>query len=223
MAPDKPRPSRSLQDLRHIRSELQALRDQEKAREKALAEQRHQQQAQRNQFANAIGTVQPLRGDHAQRVRHRAEPALPQPRQRERDHAAVLQEALSDAIDTSSLLETDERLSYKRPEIGDDVLRKLRRGHWSIRAEIDLHGLRRDAAREALSTFIRDCQRRSLRCVRVVTGKGLGSPGRMPVLKDKTYGWLMQKQDVLAFVQARAAEGGAGALIVLLAGTSRGG
>ena len=101
------------------------------------------------------------------------------------------------------------------------MLRKLRRGHWSTQAEIDLHGLRRDAAREALSTFIRDSQRRGLRCVRVVTGKGLGSPGRMPVLKDKTYGWLMQKQDVLAFVQARAAEGGAGALIVLLAGTPR--
>ena len=221
MTPDRPRPSRSLQDLRHIRSELQALRDQEKAREQALAQQRLQQQAQRNQFASAVGAVQPLRGDHARRVLHRPEPVSPQPRQRERDHAAVLHEALSDAIDTSSLLETDDQLSYKRPEIGDDVLRKLRRGHWSTQAEVDLHGLRRDAAREALSTFIRDSQRRGLRCVRVVTGKGLGSPGRMPVLKDKTYGWLMQKQDVLAFVQARAAEGGAGALIVLLAGTPR--
>ena len=221
MTPDRPRSSRSLQDLRHIRSELQALRDQEKAREQALAQQRLQQQAQRNQFASAVGAVQPLRGDHARRVLHRPEPVSQQPRQRERDHAAVLHEALSDAIDTSSLLETDDQLSYKRPEIGDDVLRKLRRGHWSTQAEIDLHGLRRDAAREALSTFIRDSQRRGLRCVRVVTGKGLGSPGRMPVLKDKTYGWLMQKQDVLAFVQARAAEGGAGALIVLLAGTPR--
>ena len=142
MTPDRPRSSRSLQDLRHIRSELQALRDQEKAREQALAQQRLQQQAQRNQFASAVGAVQPLRGDHARRVLHRPEPVSPQPRQRERDHAAVLHEALSDAIDTSSLLETDDQLSYKRPEIGDDVLRKLRRGHWSTQAEIDLHGLR---------------------------------------------------------------------------------
>ena len=112
MTPDRPRSSRSLQDLRHIRSELQALRDQEKAREQALAQQRLQQQAQRNQFASAVGAVQPLRGDHARRVLHRPEPVSPQPRQRERDHAAVLHEALSDSIDTSSLLETDEQLSY---------------------------------------------------------------------------------------------------------------
>ena len=74
MTPDRPRSSRSLQDLRHIRSELQALRDQEKAREQALAQQRLQQQAQRNQFASAVGAVQPLRGDHARRVLHRPEP-----------------------------------------------------------------------------------------------------------------------------------------------------
>lgn len=213
------RSAHSLQDLRHIRTELQARRAQAKAREQALEEQRKQQQLQRNLFAATVGRVAPLRGDHASRVMLRGAPAAPRARQREHDQAAVLQEALSDAIDISSLLETDEQLSYKRPEIGDDVLRKLRRGHWSIRAEIDLHGLRRDAARTALSTFIRDCQRQSLRCVRIVTGKGLGSPGRVPVLKHKVLGWLMQKQDVLAFVQARASEGGAGAVIVLLAGS----
>lgn len=212
------RSARSLQDLRHLRAELQARRTQAQAREKALEEERRQQHLQRHLFAATVGPVQPLRGDHASRVVQRQQPAAPRARQREQDHAAVLQEALSDAIDISSLLETDEQLSYKRPEIGDDVLRKLRRGHWSIRAEIDLHGLRRDAARTALSTFIRDCQRQGLRCVRIVTGKGLGSPGRVPVLKHKVYGWLLQKQDVLAFVQARAAEGGAGAVIVLLAG-----
>lgn len=217
--PRQPR-AQSLQDLRHIRNELHARREQAKARERALAEQRRQQQLQHNLFANTVGAVAPLRGDHATRVQLRSEPAAPRPLQRERDHAAVLHEALSDAIDISSLLETDEQLSYKHPEIGDDVLHKLRRGHWSIRAEIDLHGLRRDAARTALSTFISDCQRRGLRCIRVITGKGLGSPGRLPVLKHKVLGWLMQKQNVLAFVQARPEEGGAGALIVLLAGTA---
>ena len=212
----RPARAQSLQDLRHIRAELQARRAQAQARERARAEQQKQQQ--RQHFAAAIGKVQPLRGDHASRVQLRNAPAAPWPRQRERDQAAVLQEALSDAIDISSLLETDEHLSYKRAEIGDDVVRKLRRGQWSIRAEIDLHGLRRDDARASLSAFIRDCRRRGLRCVRIVTGKGLGSPGRVPVLKHKVYGWLMQKQDVLAFVQARPEEGGAGALIVLLAG-----
>ena len=54
------------------------------------------------------------------------------------------------------------------------------------------------------------------RCLRVVHGKGLGSPGREPVLKAKVQRWLVQKQQVLAFVQAKPAEGGAGALVVLL-------
>ena len=122
------------------------------------------------------------------------------------------------AFDVSSLLETDESLSYRSPGIGPDVLRKLRQGHWSIQAHIDLHGLRRDGAREALGAFVRDCQRQGVRCVRVITGKGLGSPGKTPVLKHKVHGWLVQKKEVLAFVQARPAEGGAGALVVLLAG-----
>jgi len=56
-----------------------------------------------------------------------------------------------------------------------------------------------------------------VRCVRVVHGKGLGSPGKVPVLKGKVHSWLIQKNEVLAFVQARADEGGAGAVVVLLA------
>jgi DNA-nicking Smr family endonuclease len=53
--------------------------------------------------------------------------------------------------------------------------------------------------------------------VRVVHGKGLGSPGKTPVLKSKVQRWLVQKNEVLAFVQAKGSEGGAGALVVLLA------
>ena len=53
--------------------------------------------------------------------------------------------------------------------------------------------------------------------MRVITGKGLGSPGKRSIIKHKTYGWLVQKKEVLAFVQARPNDGGAGALIVLLA------
>jgi DNA-nicking Smr family endonuclease len=92
----------------------------------------------------------------------------------------------------------------------------LRKGGWTIQGEIDLHGLRRDEAREALAAFLRDAIRRGWRCVRVVHGKGLGSPGKTPVLKGKVQGWLMQKDEVLAFVQARGDEGGAGAVVVLL-------
>jgi DNA-nicking Smr family endonuclease len=124
--------------------------------------------------------------------------------------------ALSDDFDVTSLLETDEALSYRRNGIGDDVLRKLRGGYWSLQGQVDLHGLRSDQAREALSAFLRKAVMNDWRCVRVIHGKGLGSPGKTPVLKLKAQRWLVQKKEVLAFVQARGCDGGAGALMVLL-------
>jgi DNA-nicking Smr family endonuclease len=149
-------------------------------------------------------------------VHHPPEPVAPVPAQRQLDDQRVLKESISDEFDASTLLEVDEALSFRRPGVGIDVTRKLRRGHWSIQAEIDLHGLRTDDAREALADFIREAARQGLRCLRVVHGKGLGSPGKTPVLKGKVHGWLVQKNEVMAFVQARGDEGGAGALVVLL-------
>ena len=127
-----------------------------------------------------------------------------------------MREALSDEFDAQTLLDTDEALSFRRPGIGTDVTRKLRRGEWSIQGQLDLHGLRREDAREALSLFIKDATKVGWRCVRVVHGKGLGSLGKTPVLKGRVQSWLIQKQEVLAFVQARPAQGGAGAVVVLL-------
>ena len=93
---------------------------------------------------------------------------------------------------------------------------KLREGHWSIQRQLDLHGLRTDEAREQLAAFVRSAHQHGIRCVRIVHGKGLGSPGKTPVLKKKVFAWLVQKTEILAFVQARPADGGAGALVVLL-------
>ena len=95
-------------------------------------------------------------------------------------------------------------------------MRKLRRGVWATQAQLDLHGLRRDEARERLGAFLREAARAGFRCVRVIHGKGNGSPGREPVLKAKVKSWLVQKEEVIAFVQARASDGGNGALMVLL-------
>ncbi len=149
-------------------------------------------------------------------------PPAPQPipLQRLKDERAALAESLSDEVDVDSLLETDELLSFRRPGIGPDIVRKLRRGHWVIQAELDLHGLRRDEARESLSGFIHDARAQGVRCVRIIHGKGLSSPGREPVLKHKVRAWLVQKNEVLAFCQAKPADGGAGALVVLLRGVS---
>ncbi len=169
-------------------------------------------------FATAIGPIKPLPLKH--RPGHRASlPTVQAPPiavQQQLDEQRVMQEAISDEFDVETLLNTDESLSYRRPGMGPDVVRKLRRGGWSIQGQLDLHGLRRDDAREALSHFIKDASKVGWRCVRVVHGKGLGSPGKTPVLKGKVQSWLIQKQEVLAFVQARPADGGAGALVVLL-------
>lgn len=202
-------------------ADLAALRDTMlvRARERAQAEhaQRAAQERERlaaELFARSVGPVTPL-APTTHIAAQAARPA-PEPRQRRRDEAEALRATLSDEFDVESLLETDAALSYRRPDIGPDVVKKLRRGGWAIQAEIDLHGLRRDAAREALAAFVRDAERRGLRCVRIVHGKGNGSPGREPVLKQRVHGWLVQKAAVLAFAQARAAEGGSGALVVLL-------
>ncbi|MBK6008642.1 Smr/MutS family protein [Ramlibacter ginsenosidimutans] len=206
--------ARSLQDLQAIRQRLaeQERTAREQAAKKAEAERRAE--VERNLFQRAAGKVAPLR-EHG-RVHHPPEPVAPVAAQRQLDDQRVLKEAISDEFDASTLLEVDEALSFRRPGVGIDVARKLRRGYWSIQAEIDLHGLRTDDAREALASFVREAVRQGLRCVRVVHGKGLGSPGKTPVLKGKVHGWLVQKDEVLAFVQARGDEGGAGAVVVLL-------
>ncbi len=171
-------------------------------------------EAERNLFARTAGPVMPLRS--GERVLLQGDPPQPVPVQQQLDDQRVLLESLSDEFDASTLLEVDDALSFRRPGVGTDVTRKLRRGQWSIQREIDLHGLRREDAREALAAFLRAAHRQGLRCVRVVHGKGLGSPGKVPVLKGKVHSWLVQKDEVLAFVQARADEGGAGAVVVLL-------
>lgn len=204
----------SLQELKLFQRELAQRRQAADERAAQRAEAARAADRERRLFELSVGTITPLAA-HARAPQHRVLPQ-PVPLQREADERLVMQQALSDDFDVESLLETDDSLSFRRPEINDEVLRKLRRGHWSLQAQLDLHGLRRDQAREALGTFVQDCARRGLRCVRVVHGKGHGSPGREPILKAKVRRWLVQKEQVLAFVQARASDGGSGALMVLL-------
>ncbi|TSE18557.1 putative DNA endonuclease SmrA [Tepidimonas alkaliphilus] len=214
----------TLADLKQLRREMQRRAEQEAAARAAAEAARRaaleRAEQDRRLFERAVGPVQRL-PPHG-RIEHAPPAPPPWPRQRQLDERAVMREALSDAFDAETLLHTDEHLSFRRPGLGPDVVRRLRRGEWAIQAELDLHGLRTDEARERLGGFIRDAHRQGLRCVRVVHGKGLGSPGKTPVLKGRVHGWLVQKSEVLAFVQARPADGGAGALIVLLRATSHG-
>ena len=206
--------ARSLQDLAAIKTQLKDKAEKAAALEAARLEALRRANAEKNLFVRAVGAVTTL--DHAPRVSLSPEPAKPLAQQQRLDDVNVLRESLSDDFDVSTLLDTDDELSYRSQGIGTDVTQKLRKGHWSLQGQIDLHGLRSDEAREALGQFIRDATKRGWRCVRVVHGKGLGSPGKTPVLKSKVQRWLVQKTEVLAFVQSKGSEGGAGALVVLL-------
>jgi DNA-nicking Smr family endonuclease len=189
------------------------------AAEAAARAERLRQQRLRDEFAIAVGQVHTLAPDGRADIDRPRPP--PEPRQRELDEQAALKEALSDEVDVESLLLTDDGLSFRRHGIALDVVTRLRRGHWAIQSQIDLHGLRRDEARDCLAAFVRESTRRGQRCLRVVHGKGHGSPGRQPVLKEKVQRWLAQCAEVVAFAQASGPQGGAGALIVLLAGSAQ--
>lgn len=212
-------PIRDFKDLKLVRRELEMRARQEAERQAALAAAAALARAEKELFSRAVGRVIALAPQHRPGHKASLERARPAPiaEQLLRDEQAVMREALSDEFDVETLLHTDETLSFRRPGMGPDVVRKLRRGDWRIQRQLDLHGFRRDDARDALGAFIREANKAGLRCVRVVHGKGLGSPGKAPVLKGRVQSWLIQKQEVLAFVQARPAEGGAGALVVLLA------
>ena len=204
----------SLQDLKHVQKQIAEAQAKAAAEAAARAAELKRIEAEKNLFVRAVGQVAVLPKPNTAHI-----PKVPRPpvaTQLEIDEAKVIQDSLSDEFDVSTLLDTDDALSFRRPGVGTEVTRKLRKGDWAIQREIDLHGLRSDEARLALTTFIREAHKYGLRCVRVVHGKGLGSPGKTPVLKSKVHSWLVQKNQVMAFVQAKPAEGGAGALVVLL-------
>ncbi len=208
---------KDFKDLKAIQKEMARQAEERARQEAARREAERRRQAEQELFARSVGPVQPLPARHLEKVRLAPEPPAPVAVQAQLDELSVMREALSDEFDVDTLLDTDEALSFRRPGLGPDVVRKLRRGGWRIQGQLDLHGLRREDAREALGGFIREAHKAGWRCVRVVHGKGLGSPGKTPVLKGRVQSWLVQKKEVIAFAQARPAEGGAGALVVLLA------
>ncbi|MFN7154100.1 MAG: Smr/MutS family protein [Acidovorax sp.] len=211
----RPIRAKSFADLKPLRQALAdvAAREARRAQERLEAERRARDEQML--FQNFVGPVKALK-DRGDRRWHTPAKPEPLPVQHWLDEERVLLESISDDFDVSTLLDTDDQLSFRRPGIGVEVTRRLRSGRWSIQRQLDLHGLRVDEAREALGEFIRHAHKAGMRCVRVVHGKGLGSPGKSPVLKGRVQRWLVQKNEVLAFVQARPMDGGAGALVVLL-------
>lgn len=164
-------------------------------------------------FRDAVRGVRRLQQDRVL-LRGRPKPR-PLAAQRRRDEREVMQSLLSDEY-TPAEVETGEELFFSRPGLQHSVLRKFRRGHFAMEAEIDLHGRVVAEARELVTAFLRNARLAQHRCVRIIHGKGLGTEGRVPVLKNKVNAWLRQRDDVLAFCSARPQHGGTGAVYVLL-------
>jgi DNA-nicking Smr family endonuclease len=165
-------------------------------------------------FREAVRDVKPIAAPN--RVEPYRAPAPPLPAKRLEDENAVLDELARLAVHEGDDAEWEEELSFLRPGLPRDILRKLRRTHWVIQDHLDLHGLTGDEAVAETAVFLADCKRRGKRCVRIVHGKGLRSQGREPVLKRRIRKLLTRRDEVLAFVEPRAIHGGGGAVVVLL-------
>jgi DNA-nicking Smr family endonuclease len=169
-----------------------------------------------DEFRRALEGVEPL-AEPRRLPLPRSRPA-PLAEQTRRDEADVMRESLAAPLSVDDALDSGEEMVFLREGLSRQLLRKLRRGHWVVEEELDLHGMNRVQAAHSVSEFLRQCVVRRARCVRIVHGKGLGSRNREPVLKGKLKRWLMLREEVLAFCQAPAAHGGSGAVMVLLKG-----
>ncbi len=167
-----------------------------------------------DEFRKAVADVRPLKA--LRRAVQARPPVPPVPVQHLRDERAALVESIERPVTPEEALESGEELAYLREGLSRLVLRRLRRGHWVVQAELDLHGMNRDEAHASVAEFLRTAVLRGRRCVRIIHGKGHGSKNREPVLKAKLRNWLTPRDEVLAFCQAPPHEGGGGALLVLL-------
>jgi len=149
------------------------------------------------------------------KIRPEIQRPKPIPRQTQDSEQQVMIDMMSDDYEAFEN-ETGEELHFVRDGIQSKVVRKLKRGQFRIEAEIDLHGLNVEAARQAISIFLPECQAENRRCIRIIHGKGLSSKHKGPVLKQMVNRWLQQRKEVLAFTSAQPMHGGTGALYVLL-------
>jgi DNA-nicking Smr family endonuclease len=166
-------------------------------------------------FRDAVRGVAPLPDSGRISPSPKSHPP-PRPREAPGEQHAERNDNLSDFV--SLEIAAGDEWSFMRPGISRQTLRRLRRGYWSVEAQLDLHGFTRDEARMELAHFLDESVRHALRCIRVIHGKGRSSRNGEPVLKARVGSWLSQRGEVLAFCQAKPEDGGSGAVLVLLKG-----
>ena len=177
-----------------------------------MSDHDHDHDEEAAEFREAVGPVRPV-------ITRRVEPEsgrVPaRPLQREADEARVMEDLATGGPDFSDL-ETGEELVWLRPGVQKRVLRRLRRGHWRVQAELDLHQMNTDAAGRSIRSFLAEAGERGLTCVKIIHGKGLRSGPGGPRLKRLTGRLLSRHKRVLAFAGAPAGDGGTGAVYVLM-------
>ncbi|OZI71430.1 Smr/MutS family protein [Bordetella genomosp. 12] len=209
-----------LADLKKLQKDVQQQQAdaQRREREAQAARARAAAPDDVTAFRRAMGQATPIKA--CQKVVHAHQaaisPAIAQRRASATGEAATrADQGVSDGGDIAPLL-SENGTAFVRHDAAPDTARNLKRGQWRAGAEVDLHGLRVEQARHAVLSFLDECLEHGIRCVRIVHGKGYGSQGLEPVLKDKVRTWLVQKKEVMAFSEASEREGGAGALLVLM-------
>ncbi|MCW8196063.1 DNA endonuclease SmrA [Proteobacteria bacterium 005FR1] len=168
-------------------------------------------------FREAIGNVRPIKTAERVKLEKKSAEASPGLEQRRRD--AVAQAADGTQVLTGDFVtpvDPHDILDYKRPGIQHGVYKNLRLGKYSIDAQLDLHRLTVDQARQALSQFISDCLAHNIRCALVTHGKGENRQPQPALLKSCVAHWLPQLESVMAFHSAQKQHGGSGATYVLI-------
>lgn len=215
----------ALKDFGDLKSYRDRLKVEERQRAIEKAEREKRERAEREnavEFRSAVKDVKemPESDRYVWRPAHEAElraAAQPKPRASDEEIQAILRESmLSDQFDVDGLLDEEPTLSWAAPGVGPDVVKKMRKRHWPVEDEIDLHGLTRDLARRVVDAFLRRSSKNGVRCVRIIHGVGYGSAGGEPVLRGMVHSWLVQTDETVAFCVAGRVDGGNGALIVLL-------
>lgn len=164
-------------------------------------------------FREAVGPVKVLPETPPLPGKPRPRPAA---RMAERDELDARSEFRRGLQDLSALAPGDA-LSYRSDAVPGPVFRRLKRGGYSAQEELDLHGANLAQAETLLRRFLADSRAAGLGCIRIIHGKGRREDGELPVLKNLVDRMLRQRADILAFHSAPAAQGGTGAVVVLLA------
>ena len=168
-----------------------------------------------NVFEKAMSDVRPL--TYETRISPATTKPAPRPLRHKMDESHAAQNLMSDPVVLSdSGIEANQELVFTRSGLQQKTLKKLRRGEYAIEAELDLHGQKVDEARSQIAEFLTICTQNGYRCVRIIHGKGLSSANKQPILKAHVNHWLRQREEVLAFCSCRPADGGTGAIYLLI-------